>query len=452
MKQLPEGFAYESPERVSANVEFLSDLTWIDRSGIRHVEQQIFDEVFSTIERARRFILLDMFLYNSFQGRKPEMTRALSAELTDKLIAQKQAHPDIRIVVITDPINTVYGGIASTHFDALTRHDIELVITDLDRLPDSNPCYSLPWRVLVKPFGSPEGSLMPNPFGDGRVAVRSWLKLLNFKANHRKTLVADAGQSVVGLVTSANPHDGSSAHGNTAIKFTGQAAMDLLESELPVFKLADLAVPQFDTRELAIEEPDGDFVVSVVTEARIKETTLQLLNRAGAGDTISLVMFYLSDRQIIGALIQAQDRGADLRILLDPNKDAFGWNKNGIPNRQTASELVQRGIPVRWCDTHGEQCHSKMLIVEYQDSLTHILTGSANYTRRNLENFNLETDAWVRTGRDRQPARDARAYFDLLWHNDADRHFSVDYSVYESNSFIKRAVYRFQEATGFSSF
>ncbi len=51
-------------------------------------------------------------------------------------------------------------------------------------------------------------------------------------------------------------------------------------------------------------------------------------------------MFYLSERQIIKALIAAQQRGVQVRVLLDPNKDAFGREKNGIPNRQVAAELT----------------------------------------------------------------------------------------------------------------
>jgi phosphatidylserine/phosphatidylglycerophosphate/cardiolipin synthase-like enzyme len=37
-------------------------------------------------------------------------------------------------------------------------------------------------------------------------------------------------------------------------------------------------------------------------------------------------MFYLSERQI-EALKQAKKRGVDVRMILDPNKDAFGRQK-----------------------------------------------------------------------------------------------------------------------------
>ncbi len=52
-----------------------------------------------------------------------------------------------------------------------------------------------------------------------------------------------------------------------------------------------------------------------------------------------------------------------MRVLLDPNKDAFGFEKSGLPNRQVASELIAASdgaIKLRWYRTHGEQFHAKL--------------------------------------------------------------------------------------------
>src|SRR5690606_40100432 len=62
---------------------------------------------------------------------------------------------------------------------------------------------------------------------------------------------------------------------------------------------------------------------------------------------------------LVEALIRARDRGARVRVLLDANKDAFGREKDGVPNRPVAAELHRAGIPVRFASTHGEQFHSK---------------------------------------------------------------------------------------------
>ena len=68
---------------------------------------------------------------------------------------------------------------------------------------------------------------------------------------------------------------------------------------------------------------------------------------------------------MIQALIAAAKRGVAVRVILDPNKDAFGRTKNGIPNRSVATELAAASdgaIKVRWFRTHGEQFHSKLVV------------------------------------------------------------------------------------------
>jgi phosphatidylserine/phosphatidylglycerophosphate/cardiolipin synthase-like enzyme len=167
---------------------------------------------------------------------------------------------------------------------------------------------------------------------------------------------------------------------------------------------------------------------------------------------VRLAMFYFSDRDIIEALESAHRRGVDVRVLLDPNKDAFGREKNGIPNRPVARELRAAGIPVRWCDTHGEQCHMKMLLVDYGRGESTLIAGSANFTRRNLEDLNLETNVAVRGVRDADALRESRAFFALLWANQTNRIFSAEYPKYADDSLGKRLLYRFMEASGISTF
>ena len=86
--------------------------------------------------------------------------------------------------------------------------------------------------------------------------------------------------------------------------------------------------------------------------------------------------------------------GSRVRVILDPNKDAFGRTKNGIPNRSVATELAAASdgaIKVRWFRTHGEQFHTKLVAMRSATEFWFTL-GSANLTRRNLENFNLEAN------------------------------------------------------------
>ncbi len=451
LKPLPRGISYKGPLRPVSEIQLLKDLTWSDPAGSRFMAQEIFDRVLSMIRNARRFILVDMFLYNDFSGETDGALRPVSKELTDALIAQKRKFPDMTIIVITDPINTVYGGLAHSPLERLSENGIWLTFTELDRLRDSNPVYSALWRILVRPFGSRPGEQLPNPFGgNGRVSVLSYLKLLNFKANHRKLIIADTPGGHAALVSSANPHDASSAHGNAGLYFSGPAVMDLLESEKAVLAFSGGRLPP----DIVFSEhpPANGLQMQVLTEKKIKSAVLEVLSSCGGGDRIDLVMFYLSDRKIIAALKSARKRGADIRIILDPNRDAFGYAKNGIPNRQSAAELKNAGIRVRFSDTHGEQAHAKLLRVQYRSGKAALILGSANFTRRNLDDYNLETDVAVFGSSTADIFSDAGRYADMLWSNAAGRHFTTAYETFADHSMLRMLLYRWMEATGMGTF
>jgi phosphatidylserine/phosphatidylglycerophosphate/cardiolipin synthase-like enzyme len=450
-KPLPEGLSLAGQLRPVDDIVFFRDLTWIDAKKKRHSQQEIFDKIIKMINGARKLIVLDMFLYNDFIGQEQAPYRRLSQEITAALVTQKTKFPHIQIVVITDPINSVYNGMTNYYFEKLQAENIQVTYTNLERLRDSNPIYSSFWRPFIKPFGNSPGSLLPNPFGRGRVSLRSYLTMLNFKANHRKLIICDAEEGYAALVTSANPHDGSSAHGNAAIYFTGPAALDLLYSENAVLEFSGGPALPFKPAAES-QTADSETQIQVLTENKIKEALIGAINRADEDDNLAVVVFYLSDRDVIRSLKKAHKRGVKIRILLDPNKDAFGRKKNGIPNRQVAEELINQGIPVRWSATHGEQAHTKMFLAEYQNGENMVLLGSANFTRRNLDDLNLETDIAVYTESASLFLRDVRNYIDLLWYNSDGRQFSTDYSEYADNSRLHRLMYRWMEATGMSTF
>jgi phosphatidylserine/phosphatidylglycerophosphate/cardiolipin synthase-like enzyme len=163
-------------------------------------------------------------------------------------------------------------------------------------------------------------------------------------------------------------------------------------------------------------------------------------------------MFYLSSRPVVRALKQAHRRGAHVSAVLDPNKDAFGRVKNGIPNRPVAAELTAAGVPVRWVQTRGEQFHTKLLVLEPAEGELSVILGSSNFTRRNLRNLNLETSVEIRAPRAASFSSSIRDYLALVWRAEPLPVISGDYDTYADPSRGRYLLYRLQEATGLSTF
>ena len=451
-KPLPEGVGVAMPWREAEGVTFLADRTFIDASGTRHSAQQIFDRAFAMIGQAQRLVLLDMFLFNDFAGAEGHILRPLSGELTAALLARMRQVPSLRVVVITDPINTVYGSVDSAPLESLRAAGAQIVLTDLAALRASNPLWSGPWALCCAWMGNRRGGgWLPDPLAKEPITVRSWLALPNFRANHRKVLVVDRGEDWQALVTSANPHDASSAHDNVALQFGGAAARDLVASEAAVARFSGTSLGQLPAMmpvKTISENAEGQ--LRVLTEAAIRSALLHVIESAQPDESLDLAVFYLSDRGVIEALLGAHARGVALRVMLDPNEDAFGRKKNGVPNRSVAEELVQAGIPVRWCDTHGEQCHAKFLLWRSQDQ-AQLIVGSANFTRRNLADLNLETSVELAAAPEHPAMQAATDWFEEVWGNKNGRHYSVDHAAYADTSWWHRAWYRIGEAMGLST-
>jgi phosphatidylserine/phosphatidylglycerophosphate/cardiolipin synthase-like enzyme len=110
-------------------------------------------------------------------------------------------------------------------------------------------------------------------------------------------------------------------------------------------------------------------------------------------------------------------------------------------------------VQVRWYRTHGEQFHVKLIAVRRGDELW-LSLGSANLTRRNLDDFNLEANLAITAPVHGTLARSVLHWFDTLWRNESAEalEYTADFSLYEDRSRIRYWRYRIMEATGLSTF
>jgi phosphatidylserine/phosphatidylglycerophosphate/cardiolipin synthase-like enzyme len=468
VKPMPPGTNVATPliGGDASDVQFLYDLSTNAPSGEPVREQRIFDEVFRIVDEAESFIIADFFLINDLMAAADGVHRPLSREFADRLLARKAAQPDLPILLITDPINDIYGGMPSKLMNELRAAGIDVVVTDLDPLRDSNPIYSSLWRMFIQWWGNaPDGGSMMNPFADPQagdahpITLRSWLSLMNFKANHRKVIVADRSDgSLTALVTSANPHDGSSAHSNVAVRFNGPLAQHIVDSEMAVARFSGwkghvYASTPTQTAPSLSEDP---VQLAFLTEQAIRDHLVGAIDTTRNGDAVSIATFYLSDRQVVDALLRSASRGTKVRLILDPNRDAFGRQKDGVPNRPMATELVERSgekIQVRWYRTHGEQFHTKLALVTHGERLIASL-GSANFTRRNIGNYNLEANVALELRADSALGVEMISFFDRLWNNDGPpgTNFTAAFGAWRDEDTGRYWRYRLMEATGLSTF
>jgi phosphatidylserine/phosphatidylglycerophosphate/cardiolipin synthase-like enzyme len=462
-KPMPPGTNVSTaPVPVAASdVQFLYDLTHAEPQNPDQLlyEQRIFDEVFRIVDESRSFVVADFFLVNELMGASGAAHRPLSRELADHLIARKQAVPELQILLLTDPINDVYGGAPSQLLAELRQAGVDVVVTDLERMRDSNPLYSSLWRTLLQWWGnSASGGGMSNPFtAQGPdITLRSWLALLNFKANHRKLVVADREDgTLTALVTSANPHDASSAHSNVALRFSGALAEEIVASEMAIARSSGWRGHIYAAAAESTRTEGRQVALSFITEEAIRRHLLEAVGGARNGDSVDIATFYLADRKVLDSLLDAANRGVQVRVILDPNRDAFGRQKDGVPNRPVANELVAQSgekIQVRWYRTHGEQFHTKMAMVRRGDRFIASL-GSANLTRRNVGNFNLEANIAVETGVETPLAIEMLGYFDRLWNNDGPpgTQYTAPFGAYRDEDPGRYWRYRIMEASGLST-
>lgn len=427
IKPLPEGLSYESDEPAVnlSDLNFLTDTTTVE-NGSSVSRQQIFDTAFKTVEQAKQYILVDMYLFNDDNGGD------LGRRLKDALITNKRQNPNIKIDVLADPVNTLYGSNKHQYFEELKAAGINVTEVCLSPLRDSNPLYSGFWRMIS---WLPKGQF-------GSTAA------LNFKADHRKVILADSEGRLVAIIGSADARGSDQKNSNAAWLIKGGFGLSVYEAENAVAKMSGNSLsllPENLKNDPALGE-NAFGRAKLLTEGRVQAEALKMINALASGDKLRLAMFYLADSDIARALIKAADRGAVITLILDPNK----------LNRQTACELYQGSggrVKARWYRTTGEKFHTKLMIADYaKDNRLAVLTGSADFTRRSLDNFNLESAVRVSLKSDSELAGQIRQYFDNIHNNNDDQTHTVDYEEFADCRLLPRLFMRFQEWSGASSF
>ena len=473
-RRLPPGLHIVGPWQSSPaqEVRFLRDLTAADATGAPLVEQQIDDELLRMIGQAREFLVLDTGLFGDLPAAGPEAprlrtARPLAAILADALLAAKRARPDLQVLLLFDP-TSVQLAIGPTPLDRLRAGGIAVVPFAVGRLRSPNPVFAGGWRLCCRWWSkaSAQGDL-PNPLGVGPpgISIGLWGRLQSFQRSHRQLLIGDDGAgALAGLIVSRAMNAEAGIHSATALYLGGRALEPMLESELVLAQFSGWSGggsmqergQRLAERQRALITPVADDMARarVVSEAGIAEALIAALEAAGRGSSIDIAALYLSQRELVRAILDAARRGAAIRILLDPGRDCYGYECSGLPNREVASELVASSdgaVRVRWYRTHGEQFSPSVVLIR-DATRSWLLVGTAELSRRDLDDFNLAAAFIAELPAPAAASVDALSWFDTLWYNRAEggTEYSSDVDVYADASMLHYWEYRLLEASGAS--
>lgn len=452
---LPEGLSTKSEVYNADNVDFYYDLTY-KKDGKIEYERQIWEQAYEILDNAKEFFLMDIFVFNDYLGkgvREKLNPVYIAEEFAQKILEKRKRDPDVEIYLILDESNTFYGAFDNRTHKKLEEAGVHIGYVDLAKLRDPMPTYSTVWRLFIKPFGNPKNvGKTKNPVYEGtdKVTIRSILRALNAKADHRKLIMNEN----TAMLTSANPHAEGSRHSNVAFKFSSPIIKDIYSAEQSVAKITK---PDGSLKQ---NLPDKDFSkIPFSNNSKLKlqyftegQTVLDISNElanTGTEDKIIIAQFFLADRGIIKSIKKAAKNGADIQIILNNSN-------SGLPNKAAAGELMKYArkhnykIEIRFYNKGEEMYHVKMLSIMKKDYMV-TYGGSTNFTRRNMRNYNLENELKITSAYDQNISKSILNYYDRLWTN-KDAEFTLPYEKNKNEKVINDLLFRFMEINGFGIF
>ena len=428
-KPLPSGLDFASAEYIvnESDLKLLVGAPSLTSTS----SALIIDQIYQHIAEANQYILLDQTVFNDYSP----ANKNFSSELTKRLVAKKASSPDLKIDFITDPFNTLYGGSNNAYLESLRAAGINVIVTDLASLPDSNPYYSAWWRAFVAWLGnSPRYAWFANPWdesGLSRSTLRSRLAYLNFKANERKVFVADHLGQLVSIISA----------GDLAVSVRGPLAESVYQSESALARLSHNSLYSLPLNLLnqAPAATNRYAKVKLLTEQRVKLAVLEGINKLESGDELKIASNYLSDQTIISALLASADNGVLIQVLLDPTKTS----RVNLASAEELSLASHRSIKLKWANAATAQI---IIARSKADKQMTVITGSSSLTRRDLDNYNLQSNLALVLNTDWNLAADFDHYFANAWQA------GTEYNTNESLAWYLPYLLGFLEWTGMGNF
>lgn len=448
----PPGVNFESKEYHSEIAEFHYDLSYLTKDGDVAYDTHIFKNIYKNIDEAEDFLIIDIFLYNQIYDRNSGKFPEFAEEFSQKLIDKKKQNEDIKIYLLTDENNRLYGSYDNPIFKKLEQNGIDVTMVEIYKLKDIYPWYSPIWRTFIEPFGNPvEKGWISNFYGSQypKMAIRNILRAVNVKADHRKIFTTEKSL----ILTSANIHDASFFNSNTSFEVNG----NIINESIINAKL----VGEFSGKDIQInpdykfpDYTDSRYKVKIISENKVGDTLDEDIKAARPGEKIQIGMYFLSDKKVIKHLTDAVNRGVEVKMILDRNKDAFGMDTNGLPNKPVAKGMMSKtknNVQIRWYFTNGEQYHTKYMKIEKNDGTVIINGGSSNFIRKNIRGFIMDANLRIITDVEAPINKEMNAYFERLWNNE-NGIYTLNYEDEPMSGVFRDMLFHLERFTEIGSF
>ncbi|MBC7472975.1 MAG: phosphatidylserine/phosphatidylglycerophosphate/cardiolipin synthase family protein [Candidatus Sericytochromatia bacterium] len=299
---------------------------------------EIFPEIFKTIDNAKKKIYVTTYLFGESIGHK----------IAEKLIEKKKQ--GLQVEFIADgTLGTLSDLVepAKKELNYMIQNGVEVRIFPVDLMP-KGPTFLSNKKLIT----------------------------------HAKIVLAD---DQVAMVGGMNFKDSEAINHDYMLRIEGDAAKDLSKmSDLDWSKSRPMSksTQSLNTKGISIDNTNVDVAQTGFFEQTI--TAMMLNNINNAKKSIIIEMLLIDHQDIVKALVDAKNRGVDIRIIVD-QVDVGKYNKfleelpiQGMANFGTVLTLNDANIPIKWYipQQKDQMLHAKTMLIDDET----FITGSANFT------------------------------------------------------------------------
>ncbi|NES98122.1 MAG: phosphatidylserine/phosphatidylglycerophosphate/cardiolipin synthase family protein [Desertifilum sp. SIO1I2] len=242
-----------------------------------------------------------------------------------------------------------------------------------------------------------------------------WRAPLEYNSRtHRKLLIIDGQRALIGGAGVSDYWDGDPKFGDTApwldfeVAYEGQI-VDLLEGQFLQNWIYTGSNLNLEVTEIAANDAKGEQMYIHKDTSTLSESDMRMLFKLSflaARDRVWIASpYFVPDTSTRQAIIQAQQNGADVRVLTVSEKSDKPFVRYAA--RQLYGELLAAGVQV--CEYQPSMMHAKVMLIDKSWAST----GSANFDPRSYfhnDELNVST-------RSPQLVENLESFFAQAWEN-----------------------------------